>query len=133
MDRSLARLRPQNGAMTNSSFMTDTLQVIYLPYLILLFYELHLLFFFAYVYLFQFQILSERKVKLHIFYLRRHESAILIYESLFVQLEKIVNELLYCCEMNDQKHGFCFSEIVLVFNETRFEFQSTKIMIKNQI
>ena len=31
MDRSLARLRPQNGAMTNSSFMTDTLQVIYLP------------------------------------------------------------------------------------------------------
>ena len=31
MDRSLARLSPLRRTMTNSSFMTDTLQVIYLP------------------------------------------------------------------------------------------------------
>ena len=122
MDRSLARLRPQNGAMTNSSFMTDTLQVIYLPHLILLFYELHLLFFLSYVYLFSIPVLSERIVKLHIFDLRRHKSAILIYESRFVHQRKIVNELLFCCETNDQKHGFSFSKTVLVSNESRFEF-----------
>ena len=39
----------------------------------------------------------------------------LIYKLLFVHLGKIVNELLFLCEVNEQKNGFSFPETDLWF------------------
>ena len=55
----------------------------------------------------------------------------LIYKLLFVHLGKIVNELLFICEVNEQKHEISFPEtdLVMISTETRFDFGSTEFGI----
>ena len=55
----------------------------------------------------------------------------LICKSVFVHLGKIVNELLFICEVNEQKHEISFpkTDLVMISTETRFDFGLTEFGI----